>query len=139
MQELKQAIINDHDIDHLDLNQAIARLQDIDNKRRAFAASTTKMRYRNSTNSYTPNTSRPSEGLTTSQGGDAMDLSSATLRPHAPLSQEEKARRRNLGLCIYCGGSGHVIRTCPLKPARLPLTARVMHVEPEKEGRTENL
>ncbi|RKF55857.1 hypothetical protein GcC1_200053, partial [Golovinomyces cichoracearum] len=105
--ELKQAIINDHDTDHLDLNQAIARPQDIDNKRRALIASTAKMRYRNPTNSYTHNASHPSEGLTTSQGGDAMNLSSVNFRPHAPLSQEDKTSRRNLGFCNHCGGSGH--------------------------------
>lgn len=137
--ELKQAIINDNDIDNLDLNQAIARLQDIDNKRRAFDAAAAKKRYRNPINSSVLTSNLPKEHLTTSQGGDAMDLSSASIRPHGPLSQEEKIRRRNLGLCIYCGRSGHVIRSCPLKPTRFHMAARVMHVEQEGEEKSENL
>jgi hypothetical protein len=37
-----------------------------------------------------------------------------------PLSQEEKDRRRKLGLCAYCGSADHAIHACPLarhKPA----------------------
>ncbi|XP_048366995.1 uncharacterized protein LOC125440920 isoform X2 [Sphaerodactylus townsendi] len=31
------------------------------------------------------------------------------------------ARRRRLGLCLYCGESGHMVATCPAKPAaRMP-------------------
>jgi hypothetical protein len=37
--------------------------------------------------------------LTTSQGGDVMDLSSIK---RGPLSDAEKDRRRKAGLCLYC-------------------------------------
>lgn len=33
----------------------------------------------------------------------------------AHLTPEEKRRRRDADLCIYCGSSGHYVRTCPLQ------------------------
>ncbi len=32
------------------------------------------------------------------------------------LSIEEKQRRRDKGLCMYCGAEGHKVQTCPLVP-----------------------
>lgn len=129
--ELKQAIVYERDLDKLDLDSAIARLQDIDNKQRSLATSVAKSRFRGNLNSVGFNSGIQSQNspLTTTQGGDAMDISSACVRPRGPLSQEEKNRRRNLGLCIYCGGSGHVIRNCPLKPPQAPLAVRSTLVE----------
>lgn len=31
------------------------------------------------------------------------------------LSVQEKRRRRNEGLCLYCGGAGHRVNSCPVK------------------------
>ncbi len=31
------------------------------------------------------------------------------------LSLEEKRRRRNEGLCLYCGAAGHIAAQCPVK------------------------
>uniref|UniRef100_A0A146SAR5 Gypsy retrotransposon integrase-like protein 1 n=1 Tax=Fundulus heteroclitus TaxID=8078 RepID=A0A146SAR5_FUNHE len=31
------------------------------------------------------------------------------------LTKEERQRRRQQGLCLYCGGEGHVVQTCPVK------------------------
>ncbi|KAM9729681.1 uncharacterized protein ACNS7B_017152 [Menidia menidia] len=31
------------------------------------------------------------------------------------LSKEERPRRMQQGLCLYCGGAGHVVRSCPVK------------------------
>uniref|UniRef100_A0A9J8C3D9 Retrotransposon gag domain-containing protein n=1 Tax=Cyprinus carpio carpio TaxID=630221 RepID=A0A9J8C3D9_CYPCA len=37
----------------------------------------------------------------------------------ARLTREERERRRSRGLCLYCGGSGHFLLSCPVKePAR---------------------
>ena len=37
----------------------------------------------------------------------------------ARLTREERERRRSQGLCLYCGGSGHFLLSCPVKePAR---------------------
>ncbi len=33
----------------------------------------------------------------------------------AHLSREEKERRRNQGLCLYCGAAGHIAAQCPVK------------------------
>ncbi len=33
----------------------------------------------------------------------------------AHLSREEKERRRNQGLCFYCGAAGHIAAQCPVK------------------------
>lgn len=44
-----------------------------------------------------------------SLGTTPMDLSAA----RAPTSVEEKNRRRAIGLCLYCGLSGHSAEQCP--------------------------
>ena len=36
----------------------------------------------------------------------------------APLTPEEKQRRRQANLCLYCGGTGHFLRTCPVRPSK---------------------
>uniref|UniRef100_A0A803JZ19 CCHC-type domain-containing protein n=1 Tax=Xenopus tropicalis TaxID=8364 RepID=A0A803JZ19_XENTR len=38
------------------------------------------------------------------------------LRP--ALSPEEHLRRRRLNLCLYCGLTGHVLRSCPTRPCK---------------------
>ena len=35
-----------------------------------------------------------------------------------PLTEEERKRRRSLGLCLYCGKKGHFLRDCLVKPKR---------------------
>ena len=35
-----------------------------------------------------------------------------------PLTEEERRRRRSLGLCLYCGKKGHFLRDCTAKPKR---------------------
>jgi hypothetical protein len=51
----------------------------------------------------------PIMARTTTQGGNLMDLS----RNRGPLTPEEKQRRMSHGLCLYCGGSGHIASNCP--------------------------
>lgn len=58
---------------------------------------------------------------TTTEGGDAMDLSriqttTGQQRPKG-ISWEERQRRRSLNLCMYCGEGGHVKTTCPRTPS----------------------
>ncbi|OMJ11073.1 Retrotransposon-derived protein PEG10 [Smittium culicis] len=41
-----------------------------------------------------------------------MEIDAMTTRPRGPLTAKEKARRYELGLCLYCGGSGHIALEC---------------------------
>ena len=41
-----------------------------------------------------------------------MDLDAMRTRR---LSNEEKQRRREQSLCLYCGGPGHIAVNCPAK------------------------
>ncbi|KAG1953664.1 retrotransposable element [Pimephales promelas] len=50
----------------------------------------------------------------------------------ARLSREEKERRRSLGLCLYCGGAGHLAFNCLLKgPAQAEETVDLSNVPTE--------
>jgi hypothetical protein len=43
-----------------------------------------------------------------------MDLSAVKTEPYG-LSKEERSRRFELNLCLYCGGEGHRAKTCTAK------------------------
>jgi hypothetical protein len=66
-------------------------------------------------------------------GPDPMDLDNLQVQirndapngPRGPLSQQEKDRRRKLGLCLYCGKKGHIAITCPSKNAQGPQSRRI--------------
>jgi uncharacterized protein DUF4939 len=45
----------------------------------------------------------------------------AGVGPRASLTDEEKERRFAAGLCLYCGGDGHLANTCPLLARRKAL------------------
>ncbi|KAI0388691.1 hypothetical protein F5Y17DRAFT_463458 [Xylariaceae sp. FL0594] len=69
----------------------------------------------------TPTTPAPAtSGLSGStDAGDPMQLDRvATTGPRGPLTAEEKERRTRLGLCRYCGGSGHIAASCSLLQTR---------------------
>ena len=44
---------------------------------------------------------------------DAMEIDVLSKTRRGPLSKEEKARRRRLNLCLYCGDAGHTVSHCP--------------------------
>ena len=81
-------------------------LQRLDNRIKAHSAEK-KGRPTPRTTALTPST--PFSSRTT----DPMDLSAGR---RGPLSQEEKAKRIVEGRCFYCGGLGHTIRTCTVRP-----------------------
>jgi hypothetical protein len=56
-----------------------------------------------------------------------MDLNAVSFKKITP---EERQRRMDLRLCLYCGGSGHQVRGCPVKK---PIHANVMTAEEEDE------
>lgn len=47
--------------------------------------------------------------------GIPMEINALRTHPRGPLTQEEKKRRRALGLCNYCGGPNHIASDCPNK------------------------
>ncbi|KAL0148604.1 hypothetical protein M9458_056151 [Cirrhinus mrigala] len=46
------------------------------------------------------------------------------------LSHTERNRRISLGLCIYCGQSGHILRNCPVRPPRPMVSTITSEIEP---------
>ncbi|CAD6939444.1 unnamed protein product [Tilletia laevis] len=65
------------------------------------------------TTTQTSTTTAPAHSRT---GPVPMELD-ATRSRFQPLKDEERARRRRLGLCLYCAEPGHVAQQCPKKPA----------------------
>lgn len=131
--ELNQALIYHREIFQMNFDEVVSRLQDIDNRVRSFARLSAHRQLGR------PNLEVFNQPNIASQGQatEPMDLSTASLQPRGPLTPEEKDRRRNLGLCIYCGKYGHVIRQCPIKPDRRPLKINSAHTqthEPENSG-----
>ncbi|KAI0992067.1 hypothetical protein K3495_g16119, partial [Podosphaera aphanis] len=102
------------------------RLQDIDNRQRAFSDALTKNRPSRFLPPLTSDSYAADSPLTTTQGGDAMDLSATNF--HGPLSVEEKDRRRRLGLCYYCGKGKHRAQDCSVKKAKLVISGRSAEV-----------
>lgn len=122
---LKRAIIHEHDLNSLPINKVIARLQDIDSHHRSLTALLSR------NNNNFPGRPQPApHSQPQSTQGDSMDLSTAEIQRRGPLSQEEKDRRRRLGLCSYCGEKGHYVKFCPTRPS---LVARVVETEGEHE------
>ncbi|KAI2657525.1 Transposon Tf2-8 polyprotein [Labeo rohita] len=46
------------------------------------------------------------------------------------LTRTERNRRISLGLCLYCGQSGHILRTCPVRPPRPMVSTITTEIEP---------
>jgi hypothetical protein len=53
--------------------------------------------------------------ITSSSPAELMDLSAARVQ-RGPLTDAEKRRRREQGLCLYCGDGQHHVLNCPRKP-----------------------
>ena len=68
-----------------------------------------------------------------SDGSTPMELDisqSYPSRVRGPLSNEEKQRRRDLNLCLYCASPNHRVSTCPLAPPpRNPPPQRLQGVQ----------
>lgn len=124
--ELKQALIYEREIDSLNLDETVSRLQDIDNRQRSFASAASRANIRqNRLNQWSPGSLSSGQ----SSREDPMDLSATGPQRRGPLSQEEKIRRRSQGLCLYCGEDGHRIRSCPRRPLNNSVTGRVVDLE----------
>ena len=53
-----------------------------------------------------------SSKTTPSQANDPMQVDAVRFKP---LTNDEKEHHHRNNLCLYCGGSGHMVRNCPLK------------------------
>jgi hypothetical protein len=83
------------------------------------------------TSNYNPGASaNPSA----SSGPMAMDIDLVRTR-REPLSPEERARRFDNQLCMFCGAAGHFKASCPIKPKRKvsSLTTKTSHDDTEDQ------
>lgn len=75
-----------------------------------------------------PASGASSSHTTASSGPSAMDLDGTRSKKFKPLTSQERQRRIDNRLCLYCGESGHGVAQCPnkvspgQKPARLQAT-----------------
>ena len=51
--------------------------------------------------------------------------------PRGPLSEEEKTRRRQKGLCLYCGDPNHMRENCPRRLAREARISALHFIPPD--------
>jgi retrotransposon gag protein len=83
---------------------------------------------------------RPSD-LQPSRRDPRRDAPSAT-GPRRHLTEQERELRIKNGLCLYCGGEGHIIRTCPQRLPRPVARASVAawkDVEPQGNEQTQSM
>lgn len=124
--ELKQLLVT-FNYDDLGLQEFMQKIQQLDNRARSTQATMRPVRattrFQSSTTTITPRVSSAAATTTTvpasgTPGGSVpMDLSNTQRRiPRGPLTQDEKTRRRQQNLCLYCGGAGHMAASCPQKP-----------------------
>ena len=50
------------------------------------------------------------------------------------LTPEERKRRMEEGLCLYCGEEGHKVGSCPKKQNRSTVRTRVAFVQENEEA-----
>lgn len=68
-------------------------------------------------NTWNPKPVQPQLGPNTSYAPMDIDTLAKTTR-RGPLTTEEKQRRRQLNLCLYCGAKGHMAANCPASKRR---------------------
>jgi hypothetical protein len=59
------------------------------------------------------NTQPKPSALTSLSPGIPMEIDATRTVPRQPLTKEERDRRFAEGLCLYCGGTEHTVKTCP--------------------------
>lgn len=83
---------------------------------------------------------RPTPQQNQNPQGNVAEASTANFgggRPKGKISTEERAKRWREGLCMYCGGKGHLVANCPVaskradgKTAEMRADDREDHVDP---------
>jgi hypothetical protein len=112
----------------LDLTAFIALCQELDSKLRAFNAAHHSRNNRTQTTT-TPRTTAPAAQAPTTTPAPAAPTTTTTTTTanpnyHGPapmdlssgrrvLTPAERSRRMSEGLCMYCGGAGHMAFACP--------------------------
>jgi hypothetical protein len=75
----------------------------------------TRLREREVERKRRPNMAAPTPAQS-APASDAMQLDhAATIPPRGPISAEERKRRIEKDLCLYCGQAGHKKAACPVK------------------------
>lgn len=127
--ELKKAMIHERDIEYLDFDEAASRLQDIENRLRSCANAEFRPSFRSGVSNQPIAYPEPAvHPISSRASGDPMDLSATMPQKKGNLSQDERERRRRLGLCYYCGEIGHRSFECPKKTQPV-VQARVMEMD----------
>ena len=111
----------------LDLNAIINKSIDIDN--RMFARAQDRINNRQPSH---PSTATPMDLNAIQQAPLPVtpinNSANITNVCRGPITDEEKQRRRNLNLCLYCGMSGHFTAACPNKRPSQHLTPQEYHL-----------
>ncbi len=79
-------------------------------------SSRTQVSFPNWPRRHTPSTTTVNAPAASTSGPGSMDLDSVKVKH---ITAEEKQRRREKNLCLYCGGANHFAGDCPAKKARL--------------------
>lgn len=118
--ELKKSLIHERDIDLLDFDEAVSRLQDIENRQKSYDMEEARSNsWRDPSRRLLNHADPPNRRSAPENFEDPMDLSIARITRRGPLSQEEKDHRRRFGLCFYCGQGGHLASSCERARPRL--------------------
>lgn len=92
------------------------QIQAVRRRRASKPPKTLPPRFTETTNR--PQLSQPRFAVNPVSGDDAMQVDSIR---RGPLQPQERERRRQLNLCLYCGGPDHMIRNCPSRTKSLSL------------------
>lgn len=120
--------------DPQNLNEAISQAVKCDN--RLFQ----RRQDRRSWNTLVPQRYAPSEIKAAhathlpSQGPEDMQIDAVRF---GPLTVQEKKRRLDEGLCLYCGNSGHKAINCDKKHKQRPLKTRSAHVSENEDAQSQ--
>jgi hypothetical protein len=130
-------LLINHDYENLSYQETVDLCQRLDVRHRIFLSQQANLRPRTSATlqprsmsaPLTPAVPRPSAPVEpatpiSNEGTVPMDLSAG--RPRGRLTEDEKQRRRDNGLCLYCGGGEHIARNCSHRPQARPIAMRTV-------------